>query len=217
MQVSPSKENILKRVRKALSQAVPLPFPQAEGRNSVFTKGEEDLGILFAQSFSALDGRFIFCTSTEELAENLKLLAAHHHWESVYCRELEILHVLAPFSLPFMNASEDIHKADAGLTSCEVLVARTGSIVVSAAQPSGRTVSVFPPVHLVIAYADQLVFDIKNALDRLKTKYGDQLPSMISFQSGPGRTSDVENTSVTGTHGPVEVYVFLLDQQRETI
>ena len=36
MAVSPAKENILKRIRQALSNPVPLPFPQSEGTNSVF-------------------------------------------------------------------------------------------------------------------------------------------------------------------------------------
>lgn len=217
MQVSPSKENILKRVRKALSQPVPLPYPQAEGRSSVFVKEEDDLGILFAQSFSALTGRFVYCMDSQELAENLKLLAENNGWQSVYCRELQLLHTLKAFSLPFINFSEDIRKADAGMTGCEVLVARTGSVVVSAAQPSGRTVPVFPPAHVVIAYTDQLVYDIKDALDRLKSRYGDELPSMISFQSGPSRTSDIEKTSVIGVHGPGEVYVFLIDREQENI
>lgn len=218
MQVSPSKENILKRVRNALSQPVPLPFPQAEGKATVFnTGGEDDLGILFAQTFSSLAGRFVFCGTVEELAENLRLLADNHQWNSVYCRELQILHTLKSFPLPFINASDDIRKADAGITGCEMLVARTGSIVVSAAQPSGRAVSVFPPVHIVVAYTDQLVFDIKDALKSLKAKYGDQLPSMISFQSGPSETSAIEETSIKGMHGAVEVYVFLVDREQGTV
>lgn len=217
MQVSPSKENILKKVRNALSQPVPLPFPQAEGKDSVFTKEEEDLSIAFAQAFSSLSGRFIFCSDVHEVAENLQLLADNNQWKSVYCRELQILHSLKPFSLPFINASDDMRKAEAGITGCEALVARTGSIVVSAAQPSGRAVSIFPSVHIVIAYTDQLVYDIKDAFNVLKKKYNDQLPSMISFQSGPSRTSDIENTSIIGGHGPEEVYVFLLDREQESI
>lgn len=217
MNVAPSKENILKRVRNALSQPVPLPFPQAEGKQSVFVKQEGDLSILFAESFSQLTGRFVFCANHQELAENLNALVSHHHWKSVYCRELQLLHTLEPFQVPAMNASSDIGPADAGLTTCEALVARTGSVVLSAAQPSGRTVGVFPPVHLVVAYTDQLVFDLRDAFALLKERYGDELPSMISFQSGPSRTSDIEKTSVVGVHGPREVYVFLIDREPDAL
>jgi L-lactate dehydrogenase complex protein LldG len=212
MHVTPSKENILKRVRVALSQPVPLPFPQAEGKRAVFAAQDEDLGILFAETFSRLLGRFVFCASDEELAGNLKALALINKWEGIYCREPQLLEALKPFTLPFLGGCE-LQDAAAGLTTCEALVARTGSIVLSAAQASGRTVGIFPPVHVAVAYASQLVYDIGDALKLLKKRYGEALPSMISFQTGPSRTSDIEKTSVVGVHGPREVYVFLVDSE----
>lgn len=213
MNIAPSKENILKRIRNALSQSTPLPFPQAEGQASVFNKEEEeDLSILFAEKFSSLKGRFVFCANHEELAENLKVLAENNQWNCIYCRELQLVHTLQPFAIPVLNTSVDIQKADAGMTTCEALVARTGSIVLSASQPSGRTVGIFSPIHIVVAYTNQLVYDIKNSLAGLKEKYADNLPSMISFQSGPSLTSGIEKTPVISMHGPKEVYVFLIDE-----
>jgi len=91
-------------------------------------------------------------------------------------------------------------------------VARTGSIVLSTASQSGRTVSVYAPVHICVAFTRQLVYDIKDALQLLKEKYGPDMPSLISFASGPSRTADIEKTLVTGVHGPKEVYMFLVDQ-----
>ena len=90
-------------------------------------------------------------------------------------------------------------------------MARTGSIVLTAASQSGRTVSVYAPVHICIAYTPQLAYDIKDALQSIKEKYGNNIPSLISFASGPSRTADIEKTLVTGVHGPKEVYVFLVD------
>jgi L-lactate dehydrogenase complex protein LldG len=81
----------------------------------------------------------------------------------------------------------------------------------SAAQQSGRTVSVYAPIHICIAYTNQLVYDIKDALQLLKDKYAGNIPSLITFASGPSRTADIEKTLVTGVHGPKEVYLFLVD------
>ncbi len=212
MNVSPAKENILKRVRHALSQPVQLPFPQAEGNQSVFRGSDERLEILFGENFSRLLGRFVFCTGHEELAANLRTLGENQQWKHIYCRELGLITALEPFGLPLLNASASMEDADAGLTSCEALVARTGSVMMSSGQPSGRTVGIFPPVHLVVAYLDQVVFDIRDALKKVREKYGETPPSMVSFQSGPSRTSDIEKKSVVGVHGPKEVYVFLVDQ-----
>ena len=105
-----------------------------------------------------------------------------------------------------------MHSAEAAITDCEYLIARTGTMVLSAAQPSGRALPVYTPVHLVIAYTHQLVFDLKDAINRLKDRYNGELPSAISFATGPSRTADIEKTLVVGVHGPKEVYVFLVDE-----
>ena len=81
----------------------------------------------------------------------------------------------------------------------------------SAAQQSGRTVSVYAPIHICIAYTNQLVYDVKDALQILKEKYAGNIPSLITFATGPSRTADIEKTLVTGVHGPKEVYCFLVE------
>jgi L-lactate dehydrogenase complex protein LldG len=211
MKISPAKENILKRVRNALSQSVQLPFPNSEGNNSVFKTENEGLELKFAEEFARLQGKFIYCTSKQELIENLQALAAHKEWQHVYCQTPELIKTFKLAGLPFINKG-DMHSADAAITDCEYLVARTGTMVLSAAQPSGRALPVYTPVHLVIAYTHQLVFDLKDAISRLKDRYNGELPSAVSFATGPSRTADIEKTLVVGVHGPREVYVFLVDE-----
>lgn len=211
MKISPAKENILKKVRNALSQSVQLPFPNSEGNNSVFKTENEGLELKFAEEFARLQGKFIFCTGRTELLDNLQALAEHKDWTQVYCQTPKLLQGLELQKLPFINRG-DVHEAQAAITDCECLVARTGTIVLSAAQPSGRALPVYTPIHVVIAFTQQLVFDLKDALAHLKEKYHGQLPSAISFATGPSRTADIEKTLVVGVHGPKEVYVFLVDE-----
>ena len=82
----------------------------------------------------------------------------------------------------------------------------------SAGQQSGRTTSVYAPVHICIAYTNQLVYDVREALQGMKERYDKNLPSQITFATGPSRTADIEKTLVVGVHGPKEVYVFLVEQ-----
>lgn len=203
MPTSPAKENILKRIRQALSNPVPLPFPQSEGTNSVFLPAPDDLEVVFAQEFVKIQGRFAFCTSEEDMVQQLQQLLAEKQWTKIYCNEDK-------WNAAFSNTIS-LSTCDASITGCEFLVARTGTIVMSAAQQSGRTVSVYAPVHICIAYTNQLVYDIKDALQTLKEKYTGNMPSLITFASGPSRTADIEKTLVTGVHGPKEVYCFLVD------
>lgn len=203
MAVSSAKENILKKIRQALSNPVPLPFPQSEGTNSVFLPPVDDLAVEFAAAFVKLQGSFAFCTSEEDMQQQLRQLINERQWTKIYCNEDK-------WNPAFSNTIS-LSTCDASITGCENLVARTGTIVMSAAQQSGRTVSVYAPVHICIAYTHQLVYDIKDALQAVKEKYTDTIPSLITFASGPSRTADIEKTLVTGVHGPKEVYCFLVE------
>jgi L-lactate dehydrogenase complex protein LldG len=63
----------------------------------------------------------------------------------------------------------------------------------------------------VIARTGQLVMDLKDGFQLLKSKYGQNIPSLISTITGPSRTADIEKTLVLGAHGPKELFVFLVD------
>jgi len=210
MNLSPSKENILKKIRKALAQSTSVPFPQSEGKNSVFAQPRQELDVEFAEQFTQLQGKFIFCLNHQELAFQFNSLVRKQGWKKIYCREVAILNLVELQISEWLT--DDLAHCDVSITGCEALVARTGSIVMSTAQASGRTVSVYAPIHICIAYTRQLVFDIKDALENIKTRYNNGLPSLISFATGPSRTADIEKTLVVGVHGPREVYCFLIDE-----
>ena len=95
-----------------------------------------------------------------------------------------------------------LEASDAGLTECECLVAQTGSVCVTALSSGGRTLSVLPPHHLVVARRSQLVVDLTAAYELLARKYAANYPSFMSFITGPSRTGDIERILVLGAHGP---------------
>jgi L-lactate dehydrogenase complex protein LldG len=211
MKVSSSKEKILKKIREALSNSTPLPFPKSEGASSVFQPAAEELEIIFAEEFSKLLGKFAFCVNENDAKNQIKKLIIQKKWENVYCKENQLLSLFGTEEFEEIKKSS-LANCDAAITSCNYLVARTGSIVISSSQQSGRTVSAYAPVHICVAYTDQLVFDTRDVLKDLKKKYGNNIPSFITFAAGPSRTADIEKTLVVGVHGPKEVYVFLIDK-----
>jgi len=205
--ISKSKENILKKIRQALINPVPVPFTHSEGNESAFQPQQQELEVEFAENFSKLQGRFSYCLDEIEMMQQLQALIAVRKWTKIYCREEVLLQKLKAQGFSF---TDDLKNCDASITTCENLVARTGTIVMTSAQQSGRTVSVYAPVHICIAYTKQLVYDIKDAITYIKDKHA-QLPSLITFASGPSRTADIEKTLVVGVHGPKEVFCFLLE------
>jgi len=208
--ITTSKEKLLKKIRKALLEKRDNPYPNLEDL-PMYEPNEEMLEVLFAEQFTNIAGQFVFCEDEIQFIENLLTLAEERKWHKIYCWEPELQQVLTKYEYPFFETDKDFEQAQVGFTLCEALIARNGSIMVSNANMAGRRLSIYPPVHIVLAYTSQLVTDLKDAFKIIKTKYGHQLPSMITTITGPSRTSDIEKTLVLGAHGPKELFVFLLD------
>lgn len=200
-----AKEIILGKIKKALAHKTARPFPDLDTDEAAFNAPGEDLAVAFAEQFVNLQGQFSFCLDTQELKQQIEQLLTHKDWHRIYCADPVLRSELK------LNWYDDLASCNAAITGCEALVARTGSIVLSAAQSMGRTASVYAPTHICIAYSHQLVADVGEALTFLQQKYPGGLPSMISFASGPSRTADIEKTLVTGVHGPREVFCFLVE------
>jgi L-lactate dehydrogenase complex protein LldG len=212
MEESTSREKVLKKVRNALMSYSENPFPSLDLESPVYQPIEDSLDITFAQEFSKVSGKFIYCENEAELKNNLITLIAENDWKNIFCLEPDIKKLLDESGIPFSSDDESFNQMDAGITYCEYLIARLGSIMVSSRQTSGRRLNVFPESHLVIAYSHQIVPDIKDALKKMQEKYNNHLPSLISVITGPSRTADIEKTLVMGAHGPRQLYVFLVDE-----
>src|SRR5690606_3670257 len=129
----------------------------------------------------------------------------------MYAWEPNIQDLLAQYDFPIYISDQGFMEAEVGITGCEALIARSGSILVSNGTAAGRRLGIYPHVHIVIAYTSQLVWDIKDGLAFVAERYGDRLPSMINLVTGPSRTADIEKTLVMGAHGPKNLYLFLLE------
>ena len=210
MKDTTSKERMLKKVRKALLEKRDNPYPNLE-EATLYPSHDDYLEVTFAEQFTLVAGKFVFCEDEMQFIENLLLLADEKSWRKIYCWEPALQEILANYEYPFYSTDTDFMQAEVGITLCESLIARNGSVLVSNGNAAGRRLSIYPHQHIVLAYTSQLVLDLKDGLNRLKEKYGNKLPSMISNITGPSRTADIEKTLVLGAHGPKELYVFLID------
>lgn len=213
---SKARENILSRIRKSLGEEqLPMPFPEAEKDHSnVYARSAMSHEEVFAETFIGLGGKFIFCDNEQELLGNIGLLYEKLAWKQLLCADDRLMKLFSNNKIEFIGPADPaIESADACITGCEALIARTGSILLSSAQHMGRSAPVYYPVHIVFAFLDQVVYDIEDGIKILKKKYGNSLPSMISLATGPSRTADIEKTLVVGVHGPAEVYCFLINAE----
>jgi len=206
-----SKEKMLSSIRNALLHQNKQPFPNLESNDNIYNIENEPLEILFAQEFLKVNGEFVFCETEKECVENLKELIGQKDLKHIVCYEPE-LHAMFDRQA-FFNYETDlpVTEAEVSLVMCEALIARTGSILISSKQASGRSLPVFPSTNIVIASTKQIVMDVQDGLALVRKKYDGNFPSMVNLNTGPSRTADIEKTLVLGAHGPREVYVFLID------
>ena len=209
-----SKEKVLKKVRKALIDQSPELYPGLDFKKNIYNLPEgsdKGMDIAFATQFAASDGKFIFCESTTAFVNSFESVAQENNWKNIHTLEPNIQGVLKEAGMAFTSEESAMEQMDAGITYCEYLIARSGSIMLSSRQVSGRRMAVFPPAHIVIGYSNQIVMHVKEALNGMKLRYP-KLPSLITTITGPSRTADIEKTLILGAHGPKELYVFLLDK-----
>lgn len=207
MQINSSREEILQRIA-----AVPKRWPafvDTVSTTPIYKPIEPDAVSCFKNELETISGQCILCENETDLYQQLKSFVQVRSLPAIFCRDSYIFQQLQKFEIPCTNQAEQFIDMQAGITGCEFLIARTGSVLVSSASESGRQMNVFPPIHIVLAHVSQLVHYPEDALVAIREKYGDSLPSTISTITGPSRTADIEKTLVLGAHGPKEFVVFL--------
>jgi L-lactate dehydrogenase complex protein LldG len=116
-------------------------------------------------------------------------------------------------ALPAEKTRETFFAADIGITEADYLIAETGSIIQLARPDAPRSLSLLPPIHLVVADRSHLLPDLFDLFTTLGTNGTEAptLPSCVTIITGPSKTGDIELKLVTGVHGPGEVHAILLD------
>ena len=160
-----------------------------------------------------IGGKFVYCEGDDDFLSTLQSFILEKDWPVLFCFDPTLQEFLKKGGIPFDSNPQNITEARCGITRCENLIARLGTIVVSSKLSPGRKIIVFPEIHIVVAYTSQLVADIKQAFQNIKTKYREEYPSQVTLITGASRTADIEKTLVMGAHGPKELYVFLIENE----
>ncbi len=209
MEESTSREKVLKKIRHALIYKTDNPFPQVDFESSVYKPMNDTSDVNFAQEFTKVGGVFLYCENENEVISTLSALNSECGWQNIYCTEPQFQFLLTQAGVSFESDEDSLKQLSVGITGCEFLIARLGSIMVSS--KTSRRLNVYPEIHVVIAYANQLVDDLKDAFVAVQTKYSGKLPSLLSVITGPSRTADIEKTLVMGAHGPRELFLILVE------
>lgn len=202
-----TRSNILQKIRIALQNPTQQPYAPEEQAN-FYTPTTQDPLSVFTERFTQNGGILMLCANETDCARQIAQLALAQQWQKTCCRSPKWVNLLKQAGIN--TVSELAPHTPVGITPCISLVAQTGSILITSGSEMGRTLTVFPPTHIVVAYSSQLVYGIEQALANVFIHNPDELPSLTGLISGPARTADIEKTLVLGAHGPKALYLFLI-------
>lgn len=122
--------------------------------------------------------------------------------------------------LPFERVSLDGHaildptprqllEAETGVTPVGLGIRDYGTVIVQSNEAGNEPVSLFPPRHIAVLRASDIVPDVPEAIDWLSDEIAAGRDTAI-FATGPSATGDM-GALVQGVHGPSEVHVLLLE------
>jgi L-lactate dehydrogenase complex protein LldG len=205
MEESTSREKILKKVRNALmNKPAKESIANIDFESEVFYKADDEPELIFAQNFTEAGGKFIFCEDNGVLVDNLDFVVKESGWTSgLACEEGIIQELLGIAEVSFANKYTD--ETPIVVCSCESLIARTGSILVSSRQGSGKAALLNAKILVVVAFTNQLVSDMKEALNEIRKKYNGTFPNMLSVITNPINQNDESPAQ--------ELYVLLIESE----
>jgi L-lactate dehydrogenase complex protein LldG len=225
------RENILARIREALT--VPAPKPGHAEEKTAHAQSPVDAAAmrrwlpvvgeslaerleLFRKTATDLKAEFLLVNDPNELIERLRGLRDVEHWTKAATHSGQLTDAAcSELKLPVFRTDNpydmaELESCSVGITECDALIAQTGSVLVTSRSSGGRALSVLPPHHVVLARRTQLLPDLPEAFKFLKAKYANGFPSFISLITGPSRTGDIERILVLGAHGPKKLTILCL-------
>jgi len=193
-----AREEVLRRVRAALDGS---PAPVDVPRDYAVTGHHPDVVGLFAERVDDYRAR-VHRVAAQDVARTIA--------ELVGAGRVVIPDALPPEWVPdgVVDAgfgALELDAFDAVVTTCQVGIAVTGTIVLDGGSGQGRrAITLVPDHHVCVVRAEQVVETVPESLHRLDPT------RPLTFISGPSATSDIELQRVEGVHGPRTLDVLIV-------
>lgn len=212
--VTTNKEQILSKLRNAVMEKPEAMFEDIDLQSDTWNpiKEEDGNAITFVQNFKDMGGIFIYLENEADLGECLHQLAPQNDWEPLWCTNKEIQTLLEKHHVAYCTEPVPDKKRVTSIIPCDYLIAQTGSIMVTDGKTGSRKAYTDCDVLLVVAYSNQVVGGLKEALQQLKDRHDRQTFSQAVILTGLTHSFDIEQETVTGVFGARQIAVFLIDE-----
>lgn len=104
---------------------------------------------------------------------------------------------------------EELDAAETGVTPAGLGIANYGTVTVRSRAQGDELVSLYPPRHVVVVSAADIVPDMPTAFERFEESFAGGDESQV-LATGPSATADM-GSLVQGVHGPRSVHVIVVE------
>ncbi|CAL2076770.1 LUD domain-containing protein [Tenacibaculum sp. 190524A02b] len=132
---------------------------------------------LFVHNFINKGGKFLYCTSFNEVIINLENIVKENDWKDISCTDFDLLKITQQISI---NTQKKANKLVPFFTTCEHLIANKGDILFSSNQLGSQKISELSENFIVYATTSQLVKNTSEGLTGIKTHFSGNIPTNIS-------------------------------------
>ena len=141
--------------------------------------------------------------NTEQLKAGLLKLVGDT--ATIYCpAETDLEKAVEP---PPDRREQDYVTADACVEEVFGAIAETGSLICSSKDGNTIQAGLLPSHHVAIVSADNIYPTLESFFE---TCPKDDMPTNITFETGPSRTADIELTLTIGVHGPERLSILVV-------
>ena len=143
-------------------------------------KKDEYIEERFTKNFSENGGKFLYASTREECNDFFQKILDENNWnkKTILCFKKNLINDF------FNDINFETNKTNLNsnllITGCEFLVAKDGSILVSAHQIKSYKIKDIPINIIVLAKTSQLSETVSKGLEGIRIKYSNNLPSNIT-------------------------------------
>ena len=165
----------------------------------------------FTLNFSSNGGKFLYATDSSECEDYFNKIIEENDWaeKSILCFNDGFTNNFIPNNQLKFNKSN--LNSNLFITDCEFLVAKDGSILVSAKQIQSYKSNDLPNNIIVMARTSQLSETLSKGLEGIRIKYSNNLPSNITSIKNFNKGDDEDLNFLTYGSSAKNLYLILLE------
>jgi L-lactate dehydrogenase complex protein LldG len=172
-----------------------------------------DLTKQFCENLSLVGGKYTQVADLSEASTVVRRIVADIRAKTIAISDAAWAEGIADklsgdVSVAKCSSVSDLFGCDVGITGAQWAIADTGTLVLNSEKERNRLTSLIPEVHICLLPAQ----NIRETMPEILKILHSDLSHIVTFITGPSRTSDIELTLAIGVHGPRDLYVIIIDQ-----